>query len=1013
MDVDIGHPAVGDSQGTVLLIDDEAVFVEATRLAEGDAQETPLVIDEDEMHPEMQITILVEDIMVVNHLKQRIERPVSLTIPANAGDQNHIPISPVSGPWAEAYPGFDPDVIPANWDSFDLNDIYPPRRQFLMFADPFLAASPRTPAMWWSGATLINTSGLPIPSCMGRPTTHLTETEQLRTKMLALMQPELPGLNNADEVILAESFHGVVPYDRACNLGMPFMLRDPTIINQSPSLSALYQLHLVDANDNPNSTACRFHRNLVFEWSLIFDLLQRTEILLKSHRSWPSIDPGTALITEFHRRPSQYNIGRDFPSARSARWMSRVVRNAFLVMIADVTAVYALLSVGGKQNEIRQYMVESRALPAAWIDDFFNCPAFNPKTPRTGMALYMSISKGNENKGEMNLTSFPRFLIKTLIYWGIPLQVWWPHDQLDRRRSLDMADLLRPTDDEQERAAKFRDAVRWPTPRCHTEANQVVDGRILPLNEFFNLRYRPGVGPGREGHDDEITEGIRVLDVPMFWWMQDGPYLVRTKVHPESHTQLFGAYNSCQRVFDFRTGEWDIYGGWGLAGVDARQRHVMQPRPSLKLVDPDNCMCGVYKTVGSHREYMQEFDDDPQIFDDFNSSQGTELLGIEGCFTTVSFGVSPAEQQQLQEEYDKILEATGNVVEFEELRKVHIAYIGSPPISLQHRYGLKYWSSRFSQPNISVHWKNDDGSALTPYNLKGLSRIIGSRGNDNDWSPVNIPIARDYVRYVELNQHVNGVPDALHDWRESFEHAWSSIRLDIKKLNFTKRFDDNALFLDQQRQDEQSVTKSAYVLSTSRPEDGRGPFKIVLLSPLSAMEAVREINRLMDPTLRISSFSTASSHMRLLALHLTSRGIPFWTAITRPSVSQAIPRSNSGAGLPVLIKSHFVGKAAVRDFAAWEALVRKFLLTHRARAAILAGGIYWRVANEYGPHHLTSIAVDGPAYNEQEGWGAFAEDDNGTQYCDDILSPEERRLLCGTYVTVAGTMQSRFVSIDS
>jgi hypothetical protein len=53
----------------------------------------------------------------------------------------------------------------------------------------------------------------------------------------------------------------------------------------------------------------------------------------------------------------------------------------------------------------------------------------------------------------------------------------------------------------------------------------------------------------------------------MFWWMQDGPYLVQTKVHPESHTQLFGAYNSFQYVFEFRTGEWDIYSRWGLAGV--------------------------------------------------------------------------------------------------------------------------------------------------------------------------------------------------------------------------------------------------------------------------------------------------------------------------------------------------------------------------------------------------------------------------------------------------------------
>jgi hypothetical protein len=135
--------------------------------------------------------------------------------------------------------------------------------------------------------------------------------------------------------------------------------------------------------------------------------------------------------------------------------MSRVVRNAFLIMIADVTTVYALLSIGCRQGKIHQYMVEARVLLALWIDDLFSCLAFNPHMLCTGMALYMSKSKRNKNKGEVNLTSFPRFLIKTLIHWGIPLQVWWPHDQLNWRMSLEMADLIRPTEDKQKRVAKW------------------------------------------------------------------------------------------------------------------------------------------------------------------------------------------------------------------------------------------------------------------------------------------------------------------------------------------------------------------------------------------------------------------------------------------------------------------------------------------------------------------------------------------------------------------------------
>jgi hypothetical protein len=84
--------------------------------------------------------------------------------------------------------------------------------------------------------------------------------------------------------------------------------------------------------------------------------------------------------------------------------------------------------------------------------------------------------------------------------------------------------------------------------------------------------------------------------------MQDSPYLV----HPESHTQLFSTYNSYQYTVDFRTGEWDIYGGWGLAGVNACQCHIRQPHPALKLIDPDSSMCGAYNMAESCHAHCYE-----------------------------------------------------------------------------------------------------------------------------------------------------------------------------------------------------------------------------------------------------------------------------------------------------------------------------------------------------------------------------------------------------------------------
>jgi hypothetical protein len=60
------------------------------------------------------------------------------------------------------------------------------------------------------------------------------------------------------------------------------------------------------------------------------------------------------------------------------------------------------------------------------------------------------------------------------------------------------------------------------------------------------------------------------------------------------------------------------------------------------------------------------------------------------------------------------------------------------------------------------------------------------------------------------------------------------------------------------------------------------------------------------------------------------------------------------------------------------------------------------VALEYGEFALTMLAVEGPSHADRSGWANFAEDLQGMKYWDDTLSPDERRLLCGTYITIDG-----------
>jgi hypothetical protein len=144
--------------------------------------------------------------------------------------------------------------------------------------------------------------------------------------------------------------------------------------------------------------------------------------------------------------------------------------------------------------------------------------------------------------------------------------------------------------------------------------------------------------------------------------------------------------------------------------------------------------------------------------------------------------------------------------------------------------------------------------------------------------------------------------------------------------------------------------------------------------------------------------------MRYLALYLARCGIPFWTAIQGPLEEPTPSCLGSQVGLPIQWKSAFIEKATIQDFATWEFLVCWFLLTLRGRATILMGGLMWHVALKYGPDYLVGIAAEGPSDPERGGWASFAKDiADRTEYWDDVLAPEERRLLCGTYIIILGT----------
>jgi hypothetical protein len=216
---------------------------------------------------------------------------------------------------------------------------------------------------------------------------------------------------------------------------------------------------------------------------------------------------------------------------------------------------------------------------------------------------------------------------------------------------------------------------------------------------------------------------------------------------------------------------------------------------------------------------------------------------------------------------------------------------------------------------------------------------------------VNIELLQRYIRYVELNRHIEGIDTRVHDWRDSFDTAKQRICLEVKELSFTWKYNDNVDFLNMQLH---PVVKAVYVISQLAPTsvNARESFLVILDSLLSAMEVIRWTDSEEDDDLVVGP---PVSWPEKISGHLTMHGIHFWTVVENPPDALVDPRSLSLVGLPLRIKSEFTGKAMVRDFAVWENMVRSFLTTHRARAAISAGGIIWRVVLEYGELRLQCL----------------------------------------------------------
>jgi hypothetical protein len=169
-----------------------------------------------------------------------------------------------------------------------------------------------------------------------------------------------------------------------------------------------------------------------------------------------------------------------------------------------------------------------------------------------------------------------------------------------------------------------------------------------------------------------------------------------------------------------------------------------------------------------------------------------------------------------------------------------------------------------------------------------------------------------------------------------------------------------------------------YLLTTNQlPPERNVQWTIVLEDAATALECVR---RRWGP------------HFIDVANELYTRGYPFSTRLVGPQ-----PLTTPRPAINILGYRPKGYNPLPCDYAAYEALRDSFLATPRARAALLKGGIVWRLAKEVVPE---VTVVNGPSSESLLTGRAFRCDE---QYLwDDELTEEELNLICGVYKVQTG-----------
>lgn len=919
------------------------------------------------------------------------------------------------------------------------------------------------------GSTLVNVVDLPYWYLPGIPSSR---------NITGYFRPRISHIHVSDDQklwVTPEMRNGLISFAPKTDLGLPFMFRELTELENDPWFSSLFNVKYErrpfpglrisrpstvitelqnDDHDHPPDVPHEMHQMpdtlmsrvsdvTAIEWRKLLYTLRHTIAALHNipevatALDWVPVDHQSVAL------PSDIDIQQWRKDHATKRVVDTVVE-CFSAILGQLDFQLAVVVCENKNiSRIRQPL-QAAGLKQSWLDSLqarASKIALNISTAhRSGLYLDLRIP------AHRHVTeSYMRVVLDT----QLPLLVDWPPLQ-------EIVELWKPkvsvVDGRKSVSAPWCLSLQQLYPnQGELERAVLAFHQIADAGYYFGLVIQPDLHPWnteaaytaagrhsftwRNEHLASSPDHILISheDVPVSLWAEqhDG-WLTSCAVAPESKLQVLQAYQPYQIVLAFSDNvtpaSIDVYGGmpdpFATQSFDLPSRPLAYSEASIELDgdqwprawEPEPEALATVRAMfeaGAYSGRESPLDkEDPLQWDGshrIGPSRGRREAEAnrrrwyerDDASGRMNLDYYDAENY----DYNTTTDGADTACGVDPSDAPGAEYDPQAPFDRRWHAGIWGWSTghligRLIKPN-ELHdivgyfgFVQGSDSAMEAqeslesdkHRLANIYGIHSSHHDTLDWNALDVKRLKHYTELLDRGQLL---PSQMGDW-PSISIPRHGIWVYRDTVDFPREVDDtiasaNAPLLQEPDKRDVFVIKFGY-----NPSDRSQLCGLLLQKPLIVAQCLRWL------ATREDGESPRDMH-RFLLEQLVSRGMPHQTFSLGSSQEQMAVYSSFDYGSLERPLDHTFDHD---DLWHWEARLSRMLQAPRvARAALGKGGFIWRIAHEYGPSSMMSLAVHGPS-------ATSVLIGNSTifpvAYWGDRLSLGEERFISGTYSLIAG-----------